>query len=63
MGFIAILGVVALAGMIIRNSVILVDQIEHERGRGVDPWDAVINASMIGRNLCLVSRQPRRSSA
>ena len=34
MGFIAILGVVALAGMIIRNSVILVDQIEHERKRG-----------------------------
>ena len=33
MGFIAILGVVALAGMIIRNSVILVDQIEHERAQ------------------------------
>ena len=45
MGFIAILGVVALAGMIIRNSVILVDQIEHERARGVDPWDAVIDAT------------------
>jgi multidrug efflux pump subunit AcrB len=45
MGFIAILGVVALAGMIIRNSVILVDQIEHERARGVDPWEAVIEAT------------------
>jgi multidrug efflux pump subunit AcrB len=45
MGFIAILGVVALAGMIIRNSVILVDQIEHERARGVDAWDAVIEAT------------------
>ena len=45
MGFIAILGVVALAGMIIRNSVILIDQIEHERARGVDPWDAVIDAT------------------
>ena len=45
MGFIAILGVVALAGMIIRNSVILIDQIEHERARGVDPWEAVINAT------------------
>ncbi len=45
MGFIAILGVVALAGMIIRNSVILVDQIEHERARGVDPWEAVIDAT------------------
>ena len=38
MGFIAILGIIALAGMIIRNSVILVDQIEHERARGIDPW-------------------------
>jgi multidrug efflux pump subunit AcrB len=45
MGFIAILGSIALAGMIIRNSVILVDQIEHERGRGVDPWEAVIDAT------------------
>ncbi|CAN5469706.1 triclosan efflux RND transporter permease subunit TriC [soil metagenome] len=46
MGFIAILGIIALAGMIIRNSVILVDQIEHERARGVDPWTAVIDATM-----------------
>lgn len=45
MGFIAILGIIALAGMIIRNSVILVDQIEHERKRGIDPWDAVIEAT------------------
>ena len=45
MGFIAILGVIALAGMIIRNSVILVDQIERERARGVDPWEAVIDAT------------------
>ncbi len=46
MGFIAILGIIALAGMIIRNSVILVDQIEHERARGIDPWTAVIDATM-----------------
>ena len=45
MGFIAILGIIALAGMIIRNSVILVDQIEHERARGIDPWKAVIDAT------------------
>jgi multidrug efflux pump subunit AcrB len=45
MGFIATLGVVALAGMIIRNSVILVGQIEHERAQGVDPWNAVIDAT------------------
>ena len=40
-----ILGVVALIGMIIRNSVILIDQIEHERARGVEPWEAVIEAT------------------
>jgi multidrug efflux pump len=45
MGFIAILGTIALAGMIIRNSVILVHQIEHERALGVDPWQAVIDAT------------------
>src|SRR6476660_2305324 len=45
MGFIAILGSIALAGMIIRNSVILVHQIEHERAQGVDPWQAVIEAT------------------
>ena len=32
-------------GMIIRNSVIL-DQIEHERARGVEPWQAVVDATM-----------------
>jgi multidrug efflux pump subunit AcrB len=45
MGFIATLGIVALAGMIIRNSVILIDQIEHERSQGVEPWKAVIDAT------------------
>ena len=45
MGFIATLGIIALAGMIIRNSVILVDQIEHERAQGVEPWRAVIDAT------------------
>ena len=45
MGFIAILGTVALAGMIIRNSVILVHQIEHDRAQGMDPWEAVIYAT------------------
>ena len=46
MGFIATLGIIALAGMIIRNSVILVDQIEHERAHGVEPWQAVVDATM-----------------
>ena len=46
LGFVAILGVLALGGMIARNSVILIDQIEHERGAGMHPWDAVVTAAI-----------------
>ena len=46
LGFVAILGVLALIGMIARNSVILIDQIEHERAHGKDAWEAVIEATM-----------------
>jgi multidrug efflux pump subunit AcrB len=46
LGFVAILGVLALGGMIARNSVILIDQIEHERAAGQHPWDAVITAAV-----------------
>jgi multidrug efflux pump subunit AcrB len=46
MGFVALLGVLALAGMIIRNSVILIDQIEHERAHGRDAWEAIVAATM-----------------
>ena len=46
LGFVALLGVLALVGMIARNSVILIDQIEHERAHGKDAWDAVIEATM-----------------
>jgi multidrug efflux pump subunit AcrB len=45
-GFVALLGVIALMGMIIRNSVILIDQIEHERARGVPPWAAVVESAV-----------------
>jgi multidrug efflux pump subunit AcrB len=45
MGFVSILGIIALAGMIIRNSVILVVQIEHFRSEGMHAWDAVIDAA------------------
>lgn len=45
-GFVATLGVIALAGMILRNSVILVDQIEQDITAGVRPWDAVIEAAV-----------------
>ena len=46
MGFVAILGIIALSGMIIRNSVILVDQIDMDIARGLHPWDAVIDATI-----------------
>jgi len=45
MGFVAILGIIALVGMIIRNSVILVDQIETNVATGQDKWNAVIDAA------------------
>ena len=45
LGFVAILGVLALTGMIARNSVILIDQIEKEKAQGLHPWDAVIEAT------------------
>jgi len=45
MGFVAILGIIALSGMIIRNSVILMDQIDMDLARGLHPWDAVIDAT------------------
>src|SRR3984893_4375587 len=45
MGFVAILGVISLIGMVIRNSVILIDQIETEIAAGRHAWDAVIVAT------------------
>ena len=45
LGFVALLGVLALTGMIARNSVILIDQIENEKAQGLHPWDAVIEAA------------------
>ena len=45
-GFVALLGVIALMGMIQRNAVILIDQIELERAQGVPTWDAILDASM-----------------
>jgi multidrug efflux pump len=45
-GFVSLLGTIALAGMIMRNSVILVDQIDQDIGAGHTPWDAVIDATV-----------------
>jgi multidrug efflux pump len=46
LGFVAILGILALVGMIARNAVILIDQIETERAQGRDTWDAVVEATL-----------------
>jgi multidrug efflux pump subunit AcrB len=45
-GFVAQLGVIALFGMIIRNSVILIDQIEHDIASGTPPWAAIVESAV-----------------
>ncbi|OKA23818.1 multidrug transporter AcrB [Pseudomonas versuta] len=45
-GFVAMLGTIALSGMIMRNSLILVDQIEQDKAAGLDPWQAIIEATV-----------------
>jgi multidrug efflux pump subunit AcrB len=45
MGFVAILGVISLIGMVIRNSVILIAQIDEHIKAGEEPWSAVISAT------------------
>ncbi len=45
-GFVALLGVIALMGMIMRNSVILIDQIEQDRAAGVPTWTAIVEAAV-----------------
>ena len=45
-GFVALLGVIALMGMIQRNSVILIDQIEKDRARGIPAWEAIVESAV-----------------
>ena len=45
-GFVAQLGVIALFGMIIRNSVILIDQIEQDIAAGIPAWDAIVGSAV-----------------
>jgi len=45
-GFVALLGVIALAGIIMRNSVILVDQIDQDIAGGHDPWTAIVESAV-----------------
>ncbi|MFJ4065624.1 efflux RND transporter permease subunit [Pseudomonas sp. NPDC089996] len=55
MGFVAILGILALAGIIIRNSVILVTQIDEFEAQGYAPWDAVLEATNHRRRPILLT--------
>ncbi|KFN44244.1 efflux RND transporter permease subunit [Arenimonas oryziterrae] len=45
-GFVAMLGTIALAGMIMRNSVILIDQIDQDLAQGLAPRDAIIGSTL-----------------
>jgi multidrug efflux pump subunit AcrB len=45
LGFVAILGVLALIGILIRNAIILINEIEVQRGHGLTRWDSVLHAS------------------
>ena len=40
------LGTIALSGMIMRNSVILVDQIEQDRSTGIEAWQAIVESTL-----------------
>jgi multidrug efflux pump subunit AcrB len=46
LGFVAILGITALGGMIMRNSVILIDQVRTEMEEGRDAWNAIVDAAL-----------------
>ena len=46
LGFVGILGIIALGGMIMRNSLILIDQVQTEMAEGRDPWNAVLDAAI-----------------
>jgi multidrug efflux pump len=45
-GFVALLGIIALAGMIMRNAVILVDQIEQDEKADMDTWTAIVESTV-----------------
>jgi multidrug efflux pump subunit AcrB len=47
LGFVAQLGILALAGIIMRNSVILIDQIDQQVAAGQSLWDAIISATIL----------------
>ena len=46
LGFVAIIGILALMGMIARNAIILIEQIEAERAQGREMWDAIVEGAV-----------------
>lgn len=46
-GFVAMLGILALSGMIIRNSIILIDQIQQHLAAGEDPYHAIVDSAIL----------------
>lgn len=45
-GFVALLGIIAMSGIIMRNTVILVDQIDQDIAHGIPRWDAIVGATV-----------------
>jgi len=45
-GFMALLGFLSLSGMLIKNAIVLIDQIDLEIHSGKDPWHAIIDSSI-----------------
>jgi multidrug efflux pump len=45
-GFVAMLGVTALSGIIMRNAIILLDQVDQDQATGMSPWQAVISSTV-----------------
>jgi multidrug efflux pump subunit AcrB len=45
-GFMALLGFMSLSGMLIKNAIVLIDEMETLKGEGGPPWDAVVNAGV-----------------
>ena len=58
-GFVALLGVIALMGMIMRNSVILIDQIEQDREPGLSTWTAIVKAAVRRCRPIILTRRRR----
>ncbi len=46
LGFMVLLGIVSLSGIVVNNAIVLLDRITSERAAGKDPWDAILDAAI-----------------